>query len=345
MKSGTLVIYDEDTDYANQLMDYLNRKNNFILNCRMFTMKEGFLDYILKDDIHILLISDKYLEELKLITEQKLSENIKNTIILMDENYKDNQTTYKTLYKYQSADLIAKEILTYYVNNSKTLLSNNLAEGDKNTKIISIFSPSNYTLRTNFSYLLAETYAKKKKTLFLDLDLFSFLSILTEIPIGNRISELIYFLKNDNSNIIVKVNILIEQHNGLDFIAGVEHGLDLYEISKEEIASLIEQIRSFSDYEVIIIDIGFINKTILELFNLSNIILIPNDGTEFSQKQNQDLIKMVQTEGITGIEDKMDFVKLSNKSNNVNDKEYIEVCKDNIRNIMESKIGDMIRSD
>lgn len=331
LKSGVLVIYGTDIDYGNKLMDYLNRKKNFSLNLMLFTIKEGFLDYVANNVIDILLISHEQLQELQ------LTPNITIIIILVDESYRPHKINYPTIFKYQSAETISKEILIHYMDNSKELGTRNIMGEEISMEVISVYSPTNSTLRTSFSIIMGETYSKTKRVLFIDLELFSALSVFLDYEMNKGISELIYFLKHENSNIILKINTLIHKIEGINYISGVEHGFDLYEINKDDIKSLLYQMKSLGEYECIIIDIGYMNQTIVEIFKLSDRIFIPHEGSRVSEKQNQELLNMLKLEDSSKAWENVEFITLPFKEKDINNRNDIQQMK-------EGSFGEAIRN-
>ena len=252
--SCTLAIYDWESEYANLLMDYLKRNQKKLLQIRVFTNLQSLKEYTKENSIQILLINESVpVDEIN-------RDVIKNICFLSEENTVSN-TIYPVIYKYQSAEIIMKELFSYF---PEYLLQGNIANSyEGKTKIISVFSIQADVIRQAFAFSLAEQSAAVKKTLYINLDICPVLSEFLGHKAEKGLSELIYFLKQNPSNLNTKINGIITKRKNLDYLEGVSFGPDLFELTPEDITLWLRELQLNGDYDVILFDVGCYFQTVL----------------------------------------------------------------------------------
>ncbi len=79
-----------------------------------------------------------------------------------------------------------------------------------------------------------------------------------ELEIGKIVilSELLYFVRQENGNLIYKMNSMVQTINNLDFIPPVRTPEDIRGTAWEDWEKLIQEIVLHSNYEFVILDIG-----------------------------------------------------------------------------------------
>ena len=264
--SCILAIYDYETDYANHLMDYIKRKQKVLTQIRVFTNHNSLNEYLEHNQIHILLLGES------ISVEEILHVNIRNICMLSEGNNMRENIGYPVIYKFQSAELVMQELFSHYP--LEVPVGNSYTSGEHKVKIITVFSIACESEQTVISLSLAQHYARHKKTLYINLDIFQVLPELLGRNIEKNLSEFIYFLKQNHPNLITKMNTIITKMDKLDYIQGVTFGPDLYELTTGDIAEWIKELRKSAQYEVIIFDVGCIFLATLELFRESSQLLL-----------------------------------------------------------------------
>jgi len=252
-------------------MEYIKRKQNKLGQVRVFTNTNSLKEYSKQNSIQTLLLhEDMEIEEVK-------HENIKNICILSEGSHLSKKDSFPVIYKYQSAEVIIQELLSYYpISGSLGEIINPI---DKKVKIISVYSLGGETYRQKFALALASGYANLKKTLFINLNLYQVLPELLGHSTENGLSDILYYLKQNNPNINFKIKEAIKKYNNLDYIDGVSFALDLNEINAEDMRLCLKELSSEADYETIILDVGYISHAVLDLFQCSQeLLLITGEG-------------------------------------------------------------------
>jgi hypothetical protein len=303
--SCTLAIYDSETEYANQLMEYMKRKQKKLSQVRVFTNSDSLREYSEQNLIQILLINENIpIEEIKL-------DNIKHICLLSEENYSSEIGIYPVIYKFQSAEVVMKELFNYYP--LQEIQGRAKIFFERKVEIINVFSLGMDISRQFFSLSLANQYAVSKKTLYINLDIFQVLSVFLGHKADKGLSDFIYFLKQDNPNIINKMNSIITKKNCLDYMEGVSFGPDLYELTTEDINRWLKEMMMNTDYEVIIFDVGCYFQPILELFRNSSRLLLLLGDNNWEQAKYNNFIEQLNWSGHEDVLEKINIVPISDE--------------------------------
>ncbi len=274
-----LAIYDNETEYANHLLDYMKRKQKKLTQVRVFTNHNSLREYSEQNQIYILLLNENIpAEEIK-------QDNIKNICILSEGNYNQEGSGYPVIYKFQSAESLMQELFSYYPLD--TLQGKIKNSYEHQVDLISVFSIGEDAGRQAFALSLASRYAKLKKTLYINLDIFQAFTEFFGHNAEKGLSEFIYFLKQNHPNLINKMNGIIKKRGNLDYIQGVSFGPDLYELNVEDMLRWLEEIRVSTDYEVAIFDVGCYFQATLELFrNSGQVLLLLGENSREEDRYN-----------------------------------------------------------
>lgn len=327
--SYILGIFDPDTDYANQLMDYIKRKQKAITQVRIFTNGRSLMEYLEHDKINVLLLNEE------ITMDEVLHQNINNICILSEGNFAREQADYHVIYKFQSAQKVMEELFSYFPLED-TLIRAFLSDNGS-LNIISIFSVGKENERQVFSYFLASEYAKTRKTLYINLDLFS---AWAGSNFEKGLSEFIYYLKQSHPNLISKMNGIITKINNLDCIQGVSFGPDIYELVPDDIYYWIKTLKESSEYEVIIFDVGCFFQSTLELFRSSNELLLLIGEQRLEEEKYRNFRSQLQLAGYEDVLGQIREVAISKDTenrleyftpNDLNSEEYRDIVMEYVK--------------
>ena len=101
-----LGICDSETAYAYQLAGYFSSKRGFPFQVQLFTSSDTLEEYLKKKPLAVALISEKDYKE-------KLKELSIDEILILGEGEKERQEEFKTIYKYQSSEMIGRQLLDW----------------------------------------------------------------------------------------------------------------------------------------------------------------------------------------------------------------------------------------
>lgn len=245
-----LAVLSTDDEYACCLMEFLNEQDDCLFCARAFTNAAAYLEFEKQHEVDLLLFDQTILVDMPSQTSAK-------AVLYLSENPKEtDHEGVRSIFMYQSAKKLMEQAITAYESAGNTLpdFSKTLK-----TNVYGVCLASGDCRQSIFSLALADCYAKNKKTLFISLQPFVTAEIFQKQEKAS-LSEAIYVLKQEDSNKTSKIKELIESHDGLDYLLGVEHFSDLSEITREEAAELIVILSTHCSYDTIIIDLPVLTK-------------------------------------------------------------------------------------
>lgn len=97
----------------------------------------------------------------------------------------------------------------------------------KTTEIIGIFSPLGRCLKTSFALTLGQILAKERAVLYLNMEEYSGFEELMGKGFAHNLSDLLYYVRQDNQNLLYKMNSMIQTINNLDYVPPVQMPADI----------------------------------------------------------------------------------------------------------------------
>lgn len=268
MKKNIFAVCDLEVDYAFNFMDYLNQKKNLPFEIQAFTTAESLLAYGKENHIELLLISDKAMR--KEIREL----GIGKIIILSEGVHPPELDQYSSVYKYQSSSNVIREVMAYY-GEEKALNPVVFPVLKKTMEIIGVYSPLGRCLKTSFALALGQILAKDKAVLYLNLEEYSGFEELFGKKFPTNLSDLFYYVRQGNENLIHRMNGMIQTVNNLDFVPPVRTPSDIRTVCWEDWERLLQEITLHSSYEVLVLDIGSGIDENFQLLDLCEKIYMP----------------------------------------------------------------------
>jgi hypothetical protein len=299
-----IAIYDKDINYSNLLMDYMKKKHKFLAQSRVFTNLESLKEYLKEGTIQILLLGEEVKEDI-------FQEKAKYICLLsegsfLNEELQSDTSLYPVIYKFQSAEKILEELFSYFPLDR---LQGKPQSLNQEKELVGVFSRDTGISLQGFALSLAQEYSKSKKTLYITL---SEIQVLEELMSGENksgLSEVIYYLKQNPSNLLQKLNGVIKHMNTLDILPGAAFGPDVYELSGEDILLLLDTLNR-ADYEVIVIEAASLTLSNLGLLRECSKVFLLEEDNHFSEASHESLGKQLTWAGWGDLMDKFQLVRL-----------------------------------
>ena len=268
MKKNIFAVCDLEVDYALNFMDYLNQKKNIPFEIQVFTAVENLIAYGKKTRIELLLISGRAMcREVREL-------DIGKIIILSEGVHSPELDTYPSVYKYQSSSDVIREVMECYGAEKKTV-PGQYTVLKKNTEMLGVFSPLGRCLKTSFALTLGQILAKERAVLYLNLEEYSGFEELMGRGFAHNLSDLLYYVRQDNQNLIHKMNSMVQSINNLDYVPPVQTPADICGTAWEDWEQLIREIVRDSSYEILILDIGSGIDGTFQMLDLCSQIYMP----------------------------------------------------------------------
>ena len=329
LKKNIFAVCDLEVDYAFNFMDYLNQKKNLPFEIQAFTTAESLIAYGKENHIELLLISDKAMRK------EVRDLGIGKIIILSEGVHPPELDQYSSVYKYQSSSDVIREVMACY-GEEKSLDPVTFPVLKKTMEIIGVFSPLGRCLKTSFALALGQILAKERAVLYLNLESYSGFEELLGKKFPANLSDLFYYVRQGNENLIHRMNGMIQTVNNLDFIPPVRTPSDIRTVDWEDWEQLLQEIVLHSSYEVLILDMGENGDEDFRLLEMCRKIYMPvlNDTLSVCKvTQFENLLRIWNKEKIL---EKTEKVHLPFHMDRISSDAYVE-------QLVWSELGDYIR--
>ena len=252
----TLAILHSEEEYAYSLMNFMNQHREFAFRVIAFTQKQLLFDYLKEHKVQVLLFDESILEE------ELNSLKITCCFGLTDTPNIDGLCGKKAIFMYQQARKIMSQATEYYALEGNAIPSIKAAVQTKLKVFCSVFGgwkPTMYTIDQ------AKQLSKENRILFLSFHPFMKANLF-ETSEEFLLSEAIYTFKMNESNNRCKLNQMIKEYHGIQYLMGVEHFSDLSELNSEEAIGFIDELAKTGEYDLILIDLP------MPCFNVTGIL-------------------------------------------------------------------------
>lgn len=279
-------------NYMKALAEYLGKKN-FLLESRLFTSQESLVRFLKEHSVDVLLLGQGV--EIDFLTGQK---QVGQIIILSEGDLVQEGQGYPVIFKYQSAEKILREIFQI-VDQKGTEATVPFRDSASSTEFLGIYRP--YGEAFGLHWIFTGEENPDQKNLLVNMELLSGLSLPEGEgkPVESRgMSELIFYLKQPQEKLSLKLRPLIRQWEGVDYLSPVEDYRDLYSINREDVDRFLSVLDRETDYDRVIFDIGFLTDASLYLLYCCDRVYMPRTRNEWEENQKNALEQLLRREGL-----------------------------------------------
>lgn len=257
-----LAILEKDQSYLNRIVSAFSTKYSDKFEIYSFTDEKIAIETLDSSRIDVLVASDAFEIDVTAIPKRC------GFAYFVDSPGVDTVNGQRAICKFQKADLIYKQILSIYSENSGSVFGIEL--GDNSTKVIFFSSPCGGTGTSTVAAACAVHFAaQRKKTLYLNMEMFGSSDSFFSSEGMFDMSDIIYALKSKKANLGMKLESCVKQDvSGVYFISQCKVALDMNELNTEDVLKLISELKLHGSYDYIVVDIDFSNINI----NVSNIL-------------------------------------------------------------------------
>ena len=329
LKKQIFAVCDLEAEYACNFMDYLNQKKNIPFEIQAFTSVESLVAYVKKNPVELLLISSEAMC-------REVGELDIGKIVILTEGSKPKELEkYTGVYKYQASSDVVREVMACY-GAEKAILPAQLPVLKKTTEILGVYSPLGGCLQTCFALTLAQILGREKSVLYLNLEEYSGFEELMGRGFAHNLSDLLYYVRQDNQNLIHKMNSMVQSINNLDYVPPVQTPADIRSAAWKDWERLLQMISTESSYEVIVLDIGNGIDENFQLLDLCKRIYMPVLSDAVS------MCKIAQFENLVRI---WDFPQILEKTVRISPPFHMVSSPSPayIEQLMWSELGDYVR--
>ena len=279
-----LAVCDAEERYASKLADYLNLKEGFPFQVRYFSTVERLIQFTRQQAVEAALVCEKYEKE------EELTQTVPSVITLSERNSIE-KGTHKAVWKYQSCEVLMKEVLQ--------ILAGECKEGShilRNVplKIIGLYSPVKRTMQTTFGLTMGQLLAKKGKVLYINMEGFSGLNSMLKRNFQRDLSDLLYYIQNGKQGLAYIMGSMVESVNGMDMLPPMLCQMDLISIEAKEWLQLFYEIESQSDYEYLVLDLSDSIQGLFEILRQCFVIYTMTERDGFAMAKIDQYEQMIK---------------------------------------------------
>lgn len=302
MEVKILAVCDDEFRYAVKLMESFCEKKNLGFQVHVFSGVNELEHFARKNQLEILLITGR------LMSEKIQHFNIGKIILLSDGEVYEMFSDYDTIYKYQSAEKILKEILCYYAEYARP--ATGMFSGKKEFEVYGVYSPVGRCGKSALARALAGKYGKHKRTLLLDLQSFSaYPEQLSEGELWD-LADIIYFLRQGKKTFLYKLGSIVRSREFYDYILPMKAPGDIRSVTLAEWTELLEKLSTDSDYQTIILDFGNDISGLFGLLNQCTKIYVPMLLDEDSKRKMRNFEIILGDENFEKVIESMEKIVL-----------------------------------
>lgn len=300
MAKRVMAVYDVDPLYAERLAEYVNHKEQVPFSVMAFTNLEHLKSYSTEHKIELLLINSSVpQEEINKVGAARVVTLVDGEVIPMKEQY-------PSIYKYQAADNVIREVMACYCaqpsDQGFTMVS-------KASWIIGIYSPVNRCLKTSLALTMGQLLARDIKVLYINLEDCSGLKWLIGEEHKGGLSELLYYYSQEGFS-WGRLGSVVYTWGDLDYVPPVRYPEDLCQVTAQTMADLISRIARESSYETIILDLGQFGKKAIQVLEICNVVYMPVKDDCVSAAKVEEFEEYLVASGQEELKDRIQKLKL-----------------------------------
>ncbi|EET60694.1 hypothetical protein BRYFOR_07156 [Marvinbryantia formatexigens DSM 14469] len=297
MKKQKFAILDMEETYAYNLMEYLSERQSVPFETMVFGSVESLRAYTQQSTLDLLLVSEK------MMCADIRQMNIRRIMVLSEGEALREYGDCPAVYKYQSSESLVAEVMSCYARQE--IMPQPEIALKRRVQICGVYSPVSRCGKTCFALTLGQILAQRQPVLYLNLEDYSGFATLLERQTVSDISDVMYFLRQNRGNVVLKLNSAMQKLGGMDYLPPAPCSQDLREINLAEWIQLLNELVSFSSYETIILDIGQPVGEVFSLLSQCSVIYMP---------VCDDIVSRAKTDQYENLLREMDYGEILEKS-------------------------------
>ncbi len=305
MKKEQMAICDSDEKYVYRLQEILEQRSAFPFAISVFTEPENIPQNEWEEmgkKYRLILAGETFYEKMR--TELK-REGVTEDKLLLLKGKEGMPEIKEYIWKYQSADNIRRQIVEYYAEKENEAVT--FSPGRKKGTLLGVFSPACRELQSSFSILLGQYLAKQGSVLYLNFESFSGLSKLLEETNGRDLTDLVYYMEGGRERLVCKLESMVGNLNGLDYVSPAFSFVDLAEVREENWLLLLQTLKQIGHYDYILLDLSENIQGVL------NILRMCESVYTLSSREGMAQIRLAQYEELLQKLDYDDVLKNTKK--------------------------------
>lgn len=326
MKKRVMAVYDVDPFFAERFAEAANQKEKMPFTVMAFTSMERLRRFAQENPIELLLVDVGAADEAREIGAGQV-------VLLSDGEMVQSPEEGPSVYKYQSADHIIREVMACYGANP---LSPQGKISSASARILGVYSPVNRCLKTSFALTMGQILGKEERVLYLNFEDCSGMRRIMDQQGPGDFSDVLYYYTQQGGLNWARLKSLVYSWDDLDYILPVRYPEDLCQISGEEMAELLLKIGGEGMYQVIIVDTGQFGRKVLPILEICQGIYMPVKQDWISAAKVEEFEEYVQVSGHGELLERIQKVRLPYHSSFGGRQNYLD-------QLLWGELGDFVR--
>ena len=279
-----VAVLDKDVAYLKSFLAAFGMRFADKIELRSYTDKELALKDIEATKVDVVLASDEFeVDPTEISTKCGFAYFVSGTDV-------ETLNGQLAVHKYQKADLIYKQILSLYAENTQDY---GFVGEDEKSKVIMFTSPAGGTGASALAAACAMHYSRQgKKTVYLNFEQFGSSDVYFHGEGQFTLSEVIMALEKNRkstakTNVYLKMESSIKQDpRGVFFFSQTRHALEMQEFTMADMIEALKILKKDGEYDYIIVDADFaLDEETLKLYQMMHAIVVVSNGTEVANEK------------------------------------------------------------
>ena len=176
-------------------------------------------------------------------------------------------------------------------------------------RVSAVYSPIGRCGKTCFAVALGEALSLRHRVLYLNMEEYSgFAAVNTggrEYHSPADLSDLLYFSRQSDGNLIYKLSSMVRTWNNLDYIEPAFSSGDLKEAGAGEWSRLLGMLLDLGEYDRIVLDLGSQSGDALQLLRICDQIYVPVLDDLFSRAKLRQFLSNLEAMGASDLTKRM----------------------------------------
>ncbi len=216
-----VAIIEQDTGYLEKITNVFNTRYTEQVEIHAFTVMNRAIEFLQSNRVDMILVDEQIEMQLKMFPSKC------NLAYLVDSMGIESVKGYPAICKFQKVDLIYKQILSIYSENSQSVSESHLNLGGSN--VIAFMSPAGGTGTSSMAAACAMQCAGRgNNVLYLNLEKFGSSDVFFSGEGQFTMSDIIFALKGRKANLAMKLQSCVKKATcGVDFFSTSQTALDI----------------------------------------------------------------------------------------------------------------------
>ena len=286
-----VAICDRNLRYLEDLMEYLDGRENCPFELLGFTDVEGLLTAARADEsLRIAVVSEEmYVAEL---------EELAVKILILDEGLDKCAEQVYWVDKYQPAREIYKVIMGLCIEEEDLPA---LPSGGKETRILGFYSPIKRSMQTAFALALGRSLSSRYKVLYVSFEQYAGLRNSMQGQGGKDLFDLLYYLKEAGDKFAYRFSQVEQFRGDMAYIPPVIAGQNLVYVTVREWLTLINRLKTLGKFDFVLLDLSDSMQGIFEILRMCEKIFTAtvSEGTAIGKmEQYEYLLRMYEYDDV-----------------------------------------------